>query len=417
MSEQPPKNKLFDNAPGNADQSHQPDSIATNDEIKRVAQLRAVLPKLLERYQDRGRAQKFEPYLLVRSVLGDRGDRPLNVPFWESPDIWTAEGNPQAAPEIPPDPGGVVAAGKPATVYAHVWNLGRAPLTGVRVEFYWFDPSLVIDGSAAHLIGVAGTRLAPRNVPGCHRLVKCPIAWTPTFVNGGHECLVVRLSGIGDPIGTANPWSAAQNRHVAQRNIHVNPPGADLSKLIAFLTSRRLTGTRVQLIQVGQQGKTTVELMAPGLKIDPQVNTQVLAELRTDGSLHIPSTTFQAAGALAPIHVLSSLNQPDLGRVGPLAEPRVQTEKLLGLKAPAPARLATVAADLSGGVGQVVPVLSEGGTIAQLVQHEGLLAPEVQGLLKSIEPPKPGLAQVLRMASYVGDQLVGGYTIIIGSRG
>jgi hypothetical protein len=47
------------------------------------------------------------------------------------------------------------------------------------------------------------------------------VAWFPTFVNGGHECLLVRVwdessDGLGSP-----PRDAALNRHVAQRNIHV----------------------------------------------------------------------------------------------------------------------------------------------------------------------------------------------------
>lgn len=77
------------------------------------------LPALMDKRRG-GRANTFLPYLLIRSVLGDRGDRPINVPFWESPDIWTAPGDPASAPAVPPDHGGVVTAGKPTTLYAHV---------------------------------------------------------------------------------------------------------------------------------------------------------------------------------------------------------------------------------------------------------------------------------------------------------
>ena len=58
-----------------------------------------------------------------------------------------------------------------------------------------------------------------------HAVVKCPTAWVPTFVNGGHECLVVRVwDETSDGLGTP-PWDAALNRHVAQRNIHVVAAG------------------------------------------------------------------------------------------------------------------------------------------------------------------------------------------------
>ena len=33
-------------------------------------------------------------------------------------------------------------AGKPHTLYAHVWNLGLAPLVGISVEFLVFNPSI-----------------------------------------------------------------------------------------------------------------------------------------------------------------------------------------------------------------------------------------------------------------------------------
>jgi hypothetical protein len=165
---------------------------------QRKAALLKELPALMDRRKG-GRANSFMPYLLVRSVLGDRGDRPINVPFWESPDIWTAPGDPASSPALPPNHGGVVTAGEPTTVYAHVWNLGFAPLAGVRVEFYWFDPSLSIDSSNAHLIGMARCELAGRGMTGSHTLVKCPTAWVPTVTNGSHECLVVRIEGVGDP--------------------------------------------------------------------------------------------------------------------------------------------------------------------------------------------------------------------------
>src|SRR5262249_15637980 len=162
------------------------------------------------------------------------GDRLINTCFWESPDIWTAPGDPSVSPEIPPDHGGQVTAGQPHTLYAHVWNLGFAPLAGIHIEFYWFNPSLGITGANADLVGVARCELAARGMKGSHKLVKCPKAWVPVLQNGGHECLVFRVSGIGDPIG-ANEWQPWLNRHVAQRNISVLSAGANASQLVSLL--------------------------------------------------------------------------------------------------------------------------------------------------------------------------------------
>ncbi|PYQ62073.1 MAG: hypothetical protein DMF53_13890 [Acidobacteria bacterium] len=64
--------------------------------------------------------------------------RPLTVPFWESPDIFVApDMNASTAPDTPTTLGGLAKAGVPNTLWAHVWNLGRAPVYNARVEFYW----------------------------------------------------------------------------------------------------------------------------------------------------------------------------------------------------------------------------------------------------------------------------------------
>ena len=171
----------------------------------------------------------FLPFLFMRANPGDLGARPVAGPFWESPDILLAAGvEPAFAPAVPPDLGGTALAAKPNTLYAHVWNFGLAQAPNVVVEFYWCDPSLGIGPSSANLIGAALASLGARGSRRAHALVKCPTAWTPTFVNGGHECLVVRIwEETSDGLGTP-PWDAALNRHVAQRNIHVVAASAAL---------------------------------------------------------------------------------------------------------------------------------------------------------------------------------------------
>jgi hypothetical protein len=170
------------------------------------------------------RKDLYLPYLLLRANPGDRGDRPLpsNTPFWESPDIFVVPAvRAQDAPDLPPTLGGVAQAGVPNAVYAHVWNLGKAPAFDVRVEFYWFNPSLGIEAADANLIGFTYVTLANRRSSRSHVVVKCPVDWVPVFENNGHECLVVRAYSImTDRLGP-NEWNASLNRHVAQRNIAV----------------------------------------------------------------------------------------------------------------------------------------------------------------------------------------------------
>jgi hypothetical protein len=172
------------------------------------------------------RGDLFLPFLFMRANAGDLGARPVVGPFWESPDILLlADVDPAVAPATPPDLGQTAQAGKPTTLYAHVWNFGVAQAPDVVVEFYWCDPTLGINATGAHLVGVTAVALGARGSGRSHAVVKCPTTWYPTFVNGGHECLLVRVwdetsDGLGDP-----QWDASLNRHVAQRNIHVVQAG------------------------------------------------------------------------------------------------------------------------------------------------------------------------------------------------
>jgi hypothetical protein len=219
----PPDNPIFNSAPLGKQDKRLPDSIGTESEKAQIDQLNAVLPQLLQRFNGLGRAQSFYPYLLVRTFAGDRGDRPLHlIDASKSPDIWTWGGDPADAPEVPEDASATIAVkGAATTVYAHVWNLGRAPIIGVKVEFYWFDLSQDIKDETAKPIGIARVDLAPRTSTSCHKLVKCPQAWVPNFDNEGHQTLIVRVSSIGDYISSTYPWEPFGDRHVAQRDIQV----------------------------------------------------------------------------------------------------------------------------------------------------------------------------------------------------
>jgi hypothetical protein len=358
-----------------------------SDFERRKKQLLGELPKILERERHRGRAQSFYPYLLVRSVLGDRGDRPFNAPFWESADIWTAAGGPNASPAIPPDHGGTVTAGVPNTLYAHVWNLGFAPLAGVIVEFYWFNPSLAIDGAHAHLIGTARCDLAARGMSGSHKLVKCAQPWIPVIENGGHECLVVRVHGIGDPLG-ANEWQPWLNRHVAQRNVSVVSAQSSAQLILSLGEIQGLH--HLQLIQLSaREGEIAARIAAPEAKVSPNVRTRVLAEVDAKLEVRLESRQEAPAGVLAPFHLLAAGDVPAAPKAD-TAAPVIDAAAIVrALSEPA---LATHVGTLLGAV----------------AQHEGH---------ERIGPPARGEAHVLRIANYdEAGQLVGGYTIVVAER-
>jgi hypothetical protein len=406
MSDIPPKNPLFDKAPGRAPDKPR-DSIADPEEEKRVEELKKDLERLRTKSQDRGRAEQFLPYILVRSVLGDRGDRPINVPFWESPDIWTAAGDPSVTPSVPDTPGGTVHAGAPNTVYAHVWNLGRAPIAGVKVEFYWFDPSLTIESNHAHLIGMTRVDLGPRSSPDCHKLVKCPRAWVPVFANGGHECLFVRASSIGDTINPAHAWDSWAERHVAQRNISVLAT-AQMAALFQTILANTKRGSRVQMVQVGEQARLVMQVMAPKLRLDPLVKTDVLAELQSDGSLMVVAPACQTPGALAPVHTLSGMAQPAMETTAILEVPRINLTPFIGRE------LKSTAQAVTGGREAATRTrIARNATPVDLLQYERFLPDPLKDKLTHLPAPQEDVGQVLRLTGYIGDQLVSGYTVVL----
>lgn len=198
------------------------------------------------------------PILFIRANPGDFGARPVAGVFWESPDIFIAPGiAPAAAPAIPADLGGVAQANADNTVYAHVWNLGLGAAVGTLVEFYWFNPTLGFKEGEQNLIGFKTVDLGPRGGAGSHMVVKCPNSWKATYLNGGHECLVVRVSQIpSDPLSVP-PWDASQNRHIGQRNIHVMTAAEAAAKPTVGINVGPLFGQAAQ-VAVARANTTTM---------------------------------------------------------------------------------------------------------------------------------------------------------------
>lgn len=382
-----------DRPPGDAvDGQTSGKGIGTEAERKRADHLQQIIDRKLVKERDRPRKDRFMPLLLVRSAVGDHGHRPFPGVFWESPDIWVAAGDPSTTPATPSSPGGNVTAGQPNTLYAHVWNLGKGPIGAAIVEFFWFDPSLGIDGAHAHLIGRTRVDLGPRNSPTCHKLVKCPRAWVPVMANGGHECLVIRVHGVGDDIDPAS-WSPVTDRHVAQRNMSV-VAAATASTLITSLAKSLKPGGTLQLVQVGAREAPPLVLIDRKLRVDPRVHTHLLAELTPDGKLHVPATTVGLSAGTATVGRAGVFDAPTAARQ-PFDVARVVPSTLIdSVRQPTPAVAAT--------------------PVHALLDYHRTLPVDLKKLLVRLGPPHAGQGQVLRIAN-VDDkgELIGGYTMVI----
>jgi hypothetical protein len=252
------------------------------------------------------RKDEYLPYLVVRAFGGDRGARPLSVPFWESPDIFVAPNlSAETAPALPTTRGGLAQASAPNTLWAHVWNLGRAPVFNARVEFYWFDPTLGLSAGSANLIGVAYVDLGERTSGRAHTIVKCTATWVPAFLNGGHECLVVRcFEPMTDPLGP-EPWATWGDRHVAQRNIHV-----------ANAASPGVAQIALRLGCATPPGKATLEVTP--VKVADVGWLSILSGKRA-GGLRDAASFSETFGIMYPTPLRGAADRPNLTGIPPKA--------------------------------------------------------------------------------------------------
>jgi hypothetical protein len=313
------------------------------------------------------RADMDLPCLFLRANPADLGARPVvGAPFWESPDIFILAGvTPALAPALPPALGQVAFAGQPNTIYAHVWNFGNSAACEIVVEFYWVDPSLGINPGSVHLIAQTFMALGAKGSGNSHAVVKCPEAWAPTFVNGGHECLLVRVWDNPSDLPGEPKFDASINRHVGQRNIHVDAPGALMAKAKA-------------------KAKPKLKALLGGV---PALSQPLLINV---GPLY---------GAPAKVAV---------ERVPPTAVPWLQLHT--GKRGVFPAMAAPTGA----------PTLSPPTTVGGGFPNTGSAAQQqVHGdnqqvaLSTSDDPPGPGEAHVYRVSATQAGATFGGYTVVI----
>lgn len=257
------------------------------------------------------------PFLFFRANPGDTGTRPAVGAFWESPDVYVlSDVHPDVAPPIPPELGQTAQAGKPNTVYAHVWNFGRRAAHDVIVEFYWCNPSLGFNPLGAQLIGRGKAHLGARGSGHAHHVVKCPEPWVPTFVNNGHECLLVRAWDNDGDLLTTPDWDAAVNRHLGQRNIHVvqSQQGVRLAESPLLINVGPLFGAAAT-VQVQREHPANVPWLqlhtgARGVFPDPAPATGALG-LGVEGSA--PAANHQVVGDGAQLSLHAEDDPPAPG--------------------------------------------------------------------------------------------------------
>jgi hypothetical protein len=143
--------------------------------------------------------------------------------WWLSPDIWAAL---PSAPTIPvADP----IAGTTYEVYVRVYNNYPLPVTDWNLFVCWAIPTVgpIPLPPAAQLLNGApfGSPISvPAGSSGFSQVFKTSTNWTPSFENGGHECLVAvtYFQGIGFPSTELNGDAPPTGDYsIAQHNLGV----------------------------------------------------------------------------------------------------------------------------------------------------------------------------------------------------
>lgn len=133
-------------------------------------------------------------------------------PWWLSPDLWVVPGtDPTGTPGTP-------VAGQTAFLWARVHNTGSDPVENAMVNFYWANPATAFDRTTANHVGTSFVSL----LAGATQEVLCLSPWVPSFMNGGHECILAEAyDPSADPLPPGPDFNVPTDRHVAQRNLAV----------------------------------------------------------------------------------------------------------------------------------------------------------------------------------------------------
>jgi len=130
-------------------------------------------------------------------------------PWWLSPNVWAVD----AASPGDPSPGVVAPeVGSQYLLKATVRNDASAEVENARVDFFWANPSIGITRASASAIGSAFVTVGGNSTAEA----LCLVTWVPSFVNGGHVCIVAAVVPPGMTPG--NALDAASDPSIAQRN-------------------------------------------------------------------------------------------------------------------------------------------------------------------------------------------------------
>jgi hypothetical protein len=141
-----------------------------------------------------------------------------------------------------------------------VHNNGNDPATDVAVRFWWGNPAAGVIRDSGKKIGLSSVTIGP----GQAAEVLCLTPWYPTFVNGGHECLVVEAATSAGALPNDANFNIPNNPQAAQRNLSVQtaPPGMQFHFAFEIHNASRLAR---RFVVNARQGSLDEVRSMPGL--------------------------------------------------------------------------------------------------------------------------------------------------------
>jgi hypothetical protein len=181
-------------------------------------------------------------------------------PWWLSPDLWVVPGN------DPTGPPGTPIAGQTAFLWARVHNTGSDAIENATVNFYWANPATAFDRSTANRVGTSFVSL----LAGATQEVLCLAPWVPSFVNGGHECILAEAyDPSADPLPPGPDFNVPTDRHVAQRNLAVLAVAPDNLRFQLAFEVHNPSRTREEFSIRAESG--TSEQLKRALRLSPKL--------------------------------------------------------------------------------------------------------------------------------------------------
>jgi hypothetical protein len=218
----------------------------------------------------------------------------------------------------------------------------------------------------------------------------CIGQWTPSFVNGGHECLLATASCMADGGGAG--LDAYHDRHVGQRNLNLVPAERDMGPLMAMLDRALPLGADLELLHGLKDLKPLLLAHHPNLAIaSPLTVNPTIGFPVNDSTVHLGGVKAVAPGVnqFIPATVVG----PKCGTLG--LDTSLLDDPLVKVNTP----VATPATQL----------------LMQNLGVRDLKAGTLAAKLSENVAGGVGAGHVLRFQASKDGKLVGGYTLIIQS--